>query len=65
MSVLQFTEWKVYAKTGKLKETPHLDRCVVLFNGLSRWVQAMVLNQTTPDKRAEYMNKFEEVSKVS
>ena len=65
MFFLQFSEWVVYARTCKLKETPQLERYVSLFNGLSRWAQAMVLNFTTPQERGICVRKFQEVARVS
>ena len=61
----QFSEWKTYVCTGKLKETTYLERYVALFNGVSRWVQGMVLNCVTPQERACCMEKFQQTAKVS
>ena len=45
-------------------KTTYLERYVALFNGVSRWVQAMVLNCVTPQERAYCMEKFQQTAKV-
>ncbi|KAJ7372876.1 RAS guanyl releasing protein 1 (calcium and DAG-regulated) [Desmophyllum pertusum] len=60
---IPFSEWKTYVCTGKLKETTYLERYVALFNGVSRWVQGMVLNCVTPQERACCMEKFQQTAK--
>ena len=42
----------------------YLERYVALFNGVSRWVQAMVLNCVTPQERAICMEKFQQTARV-
>lgn len=44
--------------------TTYLERYVALFNGVSRWVQAMVLNCVTPQERAICMEKFQQTARV-
>ncbi|PFX18118.1 Ras guanyl-releasing protein 3 [Stylophora pistillata] len=60
---IPFSEWKTYVCTGKLTNTSYLERYVALFNGVSRWVQAMVLNCVTPQERATCMEKFQQTAK--
>ncbi|XP_078344656.1 ras guanyl-releasing protein 3-like isoform X2 [Oculina patagonica] len=60
---IPFSEWKTYVCTGKLKETAYLERYVALFNGVSRWVQGMVLNCVSPQERASCMEKFQQTAK--
>lgn len=60
---IPFSEWKTYVCTGKLTNTSYLERYVALFNGVSRWVQAMVLNCVTPQDRATCMEKFQQTAK--
>lgn len=55
---INFTDFKNYALTATLKDNPKLERSIALFNGLSQWVQCMVLNRTTPAQRAEVIVKF-------
>lgn len=42
-----------------------LERSIGLFNGISQWIQCMVLSRHTPRQRAEVITKFVEVAKVS
>ena len=51
--------------TASLKDQPKLERSIALFNGLSQWVQCMVLCKTTPQQRADVITKFVNVSRVS
>ncbi len=60
----QFSDFKNYAVTASLKENEKLERSIALFNGLSQWVQCMVLSKTTPQQRADVIIKFVNVAKV-
>ena len=60
----QFHDLKRYAESGSLHESARLERSVALFNGLTQWVQCMVLSRTTPQERAEVIDKFINVAKV-
>ncbi|GLH03754.1 Guanine nucleotide-releasing factor 2 [Gryllus bimaculatus] len=53
-----FTEVQQYVRSGSLAQTPKLERSVALCNGLTQWVQCMVLSRTTPAQRALVMDKF-------
>ena len=59
------SEWKTYARKTKLSYVPNLEKYVVRFNGLSRWIEAMVLNGETPDIRAHIIEKFLSVAEVN
>jgi RasGEF domain len=61
---LQFQDYKQYAVTGSLSDNPRLERSVNLFNGLTQWVQCMVLSRSTPQQRAEVIVKLIDVTKV-
>jgi RAS guanyl-releasing protein 3 len=61
---LQFVDFKSYATVASLKENPKLERSIALFNGLSQWIQCMVLSKTTPQQRASVIVKFADVAKV-
>lgn len=61
----QFTDFKNYAMTASLKDNPKLERSIALFNGLSQWIQCMVLSKTTPQQRADVIVKFCNVAKVN
>jgi RAS guanyl-releasing protein 3 len=41
--ISQFEDLKNYAESGKLEEVPKLERSVAVFNGLSQWIQCVVL----------------------
>ncbi|XP_041354197.1 ras guanyl-releasing protein 3-like isoform X2 [Gigantopelta aegis] len=60
---IHFPDFKNYAVTASLKNNPKLERSIALFNGLSQWVQCMVLSKTTPQQRADVIIKFVNVSK--
>ena len=60
----QFVDLKNYAVSASLKDNPKLERSISLFNGLSQWVQCMVLCKTTPQQRANIILKFINVAKV-
>jgi RAS guanyl-releasing protein 3 len=60
----QFTDFKNYAITASLKDNAKLERSIALFNGLSQWIQCMVLSKTTPQQRADVIVKFVNVAKV-
>lgn len=62
--LVQFTDFKNYAMTASLKDNPKLERSIALFNGLSQWIQCMVLSKTTPQQRADVIVKFCNVAKV-
>ena len=57
-------DFKNYAMTASLKDQPKLERSIALFNGLSQWVQCMVLCKTTPQQRADVITKFVNVAQV-
>ncbi|XP_071963091.1 ras guanyl-releasing protein 3-like [Antedon mediterranea] len=59
---LNFGDFKSYALSGQLKDNVKLERSVGLFNGLSMWIQCMVLSRHTPKQRAEVMEKFVNVA---
>ena len=60
----QFSDFRNYAIHGKLQDNPRLERSIMLFNGLSLWVQCMVLSKSTPQYRAQVITKFVNVAKV-
>nr|CAD7428815.1 unnamed protein product [Timema monikensis] len=60
---ISFHDFKKYAETGSLRETPKLERSVTLFNGLTQWIQCMVLSRTMPQHRADVIAKFIDVAK--
>lgn len=42
-----------------------MERSIALCNGISQWVQLMVLSRPTPQLRAEVLTKFIHVAQVS
>lgn len=60
----QFTDYQSYVIHGCLENNPTLERSIALFNGISKWVQLMVLSKPTPQQRAEVITKFINVAKV-
>ncbi|XP_070578559.1 ras guanyl-releasing protein 3-like isoform X1 [Ptychodera flava] len=60
---LTFSDFKSYASYTQLKDNPKLERSIALFNGLSQWIQCMVLSRTTPKQRAEVVAKFVDVAR--
>lgn len=60
---INFTDFKNYAMSGSIKDNPKLERSIALFNGLSQWIQCMVLSKTTPQQRADVIVKFVNVAK--
>jgi RAS guanyl-releasing protein 3 len=60
----QFHDLKKYADSGSLRDTPRLERSVIMFNGLTQWIQCMVLSRTMPQQRADVIAKFIDVAMV-
>lgn len=59
---ITFHDLKKYADSGCLRDTPRLERSVVMFNGLTQWIQCMVLSRTMPQQRADVIAKFIDVA---
>jgi RAS guanyl-releasing protein 3 len=62
---ITFTDYKTYAIKNTLQDNPRLERSIQFFNGLSTWIQCMVLSKMTPKQRAEIIHKFLDVAKVN
>ncbi|CAF3458431.1 unnamed protein product [Rotaria sp. Silwood1] len=60
---ITFTDYKTYAIKNTLQDNPRLERSIQFFNGLSTWIQCMVLSKMTPKQRAEIIHKFLDVAK--
>ncbi|XP_048209103.1 ras guanyl-releasing protein 3 isoform X4 [Perognathus longimembris pacificus] len=60
---IAFTDYQSYVIHGCLENNPTLERSIGLFNGISKWVQLMVLSKPTPQQRAEVIIKFINVAK--
>ncbi|XP_071400897.1 ras guanyl-releasing protein 3 [Centroberyx affinis] len=55
---ISFTDYQSYVIHGCLVDNPTLERSIALFNGVSQWVQLMVLSKLTPQHRAEVITKY-------
>ncbi|KAM9344699.1 ras guanyl-releasing protein 3 [Symphorus nematophorus] len=55
---ISFTDYQSYVIHGCLMDNPTLERSIALFNGVSQWVQLMVLSKLTPQTRAEVITKY-------
>ncbi|XP_055519799.1 RAS guanyl-releasing protein 4 [Leucoraja erinacea] len=55
---LSYLDYRSYTLSGCLRENPALERAVSLVNGISQWVQLMILTRPTPVQRAEVFTKF-------
>ncbi|KAG1678235.1 Ras guanyl-releasing protein 3 [Nymphon striatum] len=63
MRRISFPDFKKYAIEGTPKDITKLERSIALFNGLSQWVQCMVLSKNSPHQRAEVVVKFVNIAK--
>ncbi|KAF3708624.1 Ras guanyl-releasing protein 3 [Channa argus] len=61
---ISFTDYQSYVIHGCLVENPTLERSIGLFNGVSQWVQLMVLSKLTPQTRAEVITKYIHVAQI-
>lgn len=55
---VSFLDYRSYVVHGSVRHNPALERSVMLCNGVSQWVQLMILNRHTPQQRAEVFTKF-------
>ncbi|XP_078389221.1 RAS guanyl-releasing protein 4 [Cetorhinus maximus] len=55
---LSYLDYMSYMVSGCVRENPALERSVSLVNGISQWVQLMILNRPSPAQRAEVFTKF-------
>uniref|UniRef100_A0A3B3DUG8 RAS guanyl releasing protein 3 (calcium and DAG-regulated) n=1 Tax=Oryzias melastigma TaxID=30732 RepID=A0A3B3DUG8_ORYME len=58
IDISTFTDYQSYVIHGCLVDNPTLERSIALFNGVSQWVQLMVLSKLTPQTRAEVISKY-------
>lgn len=58
-------EFCSYAHAAKpTDDTPHIEECIQLFNGLTIWVVCNILRELTMVKRAVIIEKFVDCTKV-
>uniref|UniRef100_A0A4W4DXR6 RAS guanyl-releasing protein 1 n=1 Tax=Electrophorus electricus TaxID=8005 RepID=A0A4W4DXR6_ELEEL len=55
---ISFVDYQKYIKSDSLTENPTMERSIALCNGISQWVQLMVLSRPTAQLRAEVFTKF-------
>uniref|UniRef100_A0A670ILX1 RAS guanyl-releasing protein 1 n=1 Tax=Podarcis muralis TaxID=64176 RepID=A0A670ILX1_PODMU len=55
---ISLPDYQNYIMNGCVKDNPTMERSIALCNGISQWVQLMVLNRPTPQLRAEVFIKF-------
>ena len=58
----EFCEYAHVAKPSE--DTPRIEECIQLFNGLTIWVVCSILKEYTMIKRADIVDKFIDVTKV-
>ena len=55
----QVQEFCIYARKAKpTAETPRIEECIQLFNGVTVWVVCSILREFTMVKRADIIEKF-------
>lgn len=50
---------------GSVRDNPALERSVMMCNGVSQWVQLMILSRHTAQQRAQVFTKFIHVAQVN
>ncbi|KAI6068088.1 RAS guanyl-releasing protein 1 isoform X1 [Aix galericulata] len=58
---ISFSDYQNYIVNSCVKENPTMERSIALCNGISQWVQLMVLSRPTPQLRAEVFNEMTEL----
>ncbi|XP_071063294.1 RAS guanyl-releasing protein 1-like isoform X1 [Pseudochaenichthys georgianus] len=55
---ISFIDYQNYIRNCCMKDIPPMERSIALCNGVSQWVQLMVLSRPTAQLRAEVFTKF-------
>ncbi|XP_053701594.1 RAS guanyl-releasing protein 1-like [Synchiropus splendidus] len=55
---ISFVDYQNYIRRCCMKDIPAMERSIALCNGVSQWVQLMVLSRPTAQLRAEVFTKF-------
>uniref|UniRef100_A0AAX7UDZ3 RAS guanyl releasing protein 1 n=1 Tax=Astatotilapia calliptera TaxID=8154 RepID=A0AAX7UDZ3_ASTCA len=55
---ISFVDYQHYIRSCCMKDIPVMERSIALCNGVSQWVQLMVLSRPTAQLRAEVFTKF-------
>ncbi|CAB1330872.1 unnamed protein product [Coregonus sp. 'balchen'] len=61
---ISFVDYQNYIRSCCMKDNPMMERSITLCNGISQWVQLMVLSRPTAQLRAEVFTKFIHVAQV-
>lgn len=61
----QFLDYQSYVVQGSVRDNPALERSVMMCNGVSQWVQLMILSRHTAQQRAQVFTKFIHVAQVN
>ncbi|XP_067335942.1 RAS guanyl-releasing protein 1-like isoform X4 [Channa argus] len=62
---ISFVDYQNYIRSCCMKDIPVMERSIALCNGISQWVQLMVLSRPTAQLRAEVFTKFIHVAQLS
>ncbi|XP_056915099.1 RAS guanyl-releasing protein 1-like isoform X3 [Takifugu flavidus] len=62
---ISFLDYQNYIRNCCMKDIPAMERSIALCNGISQWVQLMVLSRPTAQLRAEVFTKFIHVAELS
>ncbi|KAM9318014.1 RAS guanyl-releasing protein 4 isoform 2-T2 [Pholidichthys leucotaenia] len=55
---VSFLDYQSYVERGSVRDNPALERSVMMCNGVSQWVQLMILSKHTAQQRAQVFTKF-------
>uniref|UniRef100_A0A8C4ZS72 RAS guanyl releasing protein 4 n=1 Tax=Gadus morhua TaxID=8049 RepID=A0A8C4ZS72_GADMO len=55
---VSFLDYRSYVVQGTVRDNPALERSVMMCNGVSQWVQLMILSRHTAPQRAQVFTKF-------
>ncbi|KAK2912987.1 RAS guanyl-releasing protein 4 isoform X1 [Channa argus] len=55
---VSFLDYRSYVVRGSVRDNPALERSVMMCNGVSQWVQLMILSRHTAHQRAQVFTKF-------
>ncbi|XP_037829231.1 RAS guanyl-releasing protein 4 isoform X2 [Kryptolebias marmoratus] len=55
---VSFQDYRSYVVRGSVRDNPALERSVMMCNGVSQWVQLMILSRHTAPQRAQVFTKF-------
>ncbi|XP_074535141.1 RAS guanyl-releasing protein 4 isoform X1 [Halichoeres trimaculatus] len=59
---VSFLDYRSYVVRGSVRDNPALERSVMMCNGVSQWVQLMILSRHTAQQRAQVFTKFTHVA---